>query len=108
MAVLANPRAFEGKRVHFAGFVGLGEGAAAIFLDQDSIKHQILENSVFLDRRTCPDLHLFPKVSGKCIWVKGVIDGSDRGPHDMWNCTLRLHSWYGFAEPLPSQPSRKD
>lgn len=97
VALLANPQKYDRMPVQFGGFIGLGEGAA-IFMDTDSLRHRLNENSIFLDTTTCEDLHLFSQASGKACGVRGVVVASDRGPGGS-ACTLMLKSWYRMPEP---------
>lgn len=67
--VLANPEKYDGKRIRFVGYLVSEFECHAVFLDEESYKHYILSNSIFLQ-------HDFGKRTGKVHRKYCLVEGT--------------------------------
>jgi len=85
--LLASPESYDGKRIQVIGYARIRFEGNALFLSEESAKHEVVENSVWLDFSGWPgDRQALAKRGNRYAIVIGTFSQSETG---------HLGGWFG-------------
>ena len=87
VSLLANPKAFDGKRVRLIGYVRLEFEGDSIYLHQDDARHAIYKNGLWLDVDIPPKQR--SAIDKRYALVEGVFSMQEQGHLGLWSGSIK-------------------
>src|SRR4051794_39863871 len=72
VALVANPAAYDGRRLRVVGFVSLEFEDSALYLDKDDFNAIVLRNAIWVDPPVCLDASARRRLSRHYAVVEGT------------------------------------
>ncbi|WP_051979571.1 hypothetical protein [Edaphobacter aggregans] len=95
--LIANPRAWDGKKVRLIGFLRLEFEGDALYLHKEDFEHSISNNAVWIDRPRDLTSAQEKAMNTQYVICEGTFRATDKGHMDMFSGTIsginRLEAW---------------
>ncbi len=101
MQLIANPEAWDGKKVRLIGFLRLEFEGDALYLHKEDYEHQISNNAVWIDRPRGLTPAQLKAINTQYVICEGTFRAGNHGHMGMFSGTLnninRLEAWQIFT-----------